>query len=200
MPLLVFDLMDTVIVDPFYREVPVYLGTSLEELIQVKHPTSWIEFETGLTDEMSFLTRFYREDTGLKLACPEEFKQIFFSAYRFVDGIETLLATLRANDQKLWVLSNYSNWVLQARALLQLDRFFEGYCVSCDTGHRKPSPGAYRALMASTGAAQHLLIDDRPANVEGALQAGMDAILFTDTDALRRQLHSRGILEGQMTA
>lgn len=90
---------------------------------------------------MSFLTRFYREDTGLKLAYPEEFKQIFFSAYRFVDGIETLLATLRANDQKLWVLSNYSNWVLQARELLQLDRFFEGYCVSCDTGHRKPSPG-----------------------------------------------------------
>jgi putative hydrolase of the HAD superfamily len=70
-PLLVFDLMDTVVVDPFYREAMTYLGTTLADLGKVKHPTSWIEFETGITDEGSFLERFYRAETALALVAAQ---------------------------------------------------------------------------------------------------------------------------------
>ncbi|AGY60717.1 HAD family hydrolase [Gloeobacter kilaueensis] len=192
-PLLVFDLMDTVIVDPFYREVPAYLETTLEELLKVKHPTSWIEFETGLTDEAGFLARFYREDSGLTLLSPEDFKHIFFSAYRFVDGMELLLEELRSSGYRLWVLSNYSRWAVRAREILGLDRFFEGYSISCDIGHRKPSPQAYQAVIDATGERDCLLIDDRPVNIAGARAAGMDGILFENTTALRRVLEARGI-------
>ncbi|MBC7880133.1 MAG: HAD-IA family hydrolase [Anaerolineae bacterium] len=193
-PLLVFDLMDTVIVDPFYREVLDYLGTTLPDLGQVKHPTSWIEFETNLCDEISFLERFYRPETGLKLADPQAFKQVFRDNYRFLPGMEELLTELKAMGHSLWVLSNYSAWWQVARQKLALDRFFVGYCVSCDIGFRKPSGEAYSALINAIGHENLVLIDDRSTNIEGARQIGIEGILFEDAKRLRNALKKRSIL------
>lgn len=194
--LLTFDLMDTVVVDPFYREVMSYLQTTLAELAQIKHPTSWLEFETGKIDEKDFLSRFYKENTSLKITQAEQFKQVFFNAYRFVDGMEELLTQLRAENRKLWVLSNYSPWFEVIRDRLSLDRFFTGYCLSYQTGYRKPDPRAYRALFqqASCLPKDCLLIDDRAINVEAALQEGMSCHYFEDAVSLREALRKQNIL------
>lgn len=194
--LLTFDLMDTVVVDPFYREVMSYLQTTLAELAQIKHPTSWLEFETGKIDEKDFLSRFYKENTGLKITQAEQFKQVFFNAYRFVDGMEELLTQLRAENRKLWVLSNYSPWFEVIRDRLSLDRFFAGYCLSYQTGYRKPDPRAYRALFqrATCLPKDCLLIDDRAINVEAALQEGMSCHYFEDAVSLREALRKQNIL------
>lgn len=45
-----------------------------------------------------------------------------------------------------------------------------------------------------TDAAQMLLVDDREENVNAAIPAGMDAIVFTTAAQLAAQLHERGIL------
>jgi len=193
-PLLVFDLMDTVVVDPFYREAMAYLGTTLADLGKVKHPTSWIEFETGIADEASFLERFYRAETALTLADPLAFRQVFFDAWRFVPGMEELLGELKAAGHPLWVLSNYSPWAVELRRRLDLDRFFAGYCFSYEIGCRKPDPAAYRALVQKSGSAHCLVIDDRPANVEGAQRAGLEGLLFIDAPQLRRTLRNRKLL------
>lgn len=186
--------MDTVIVDPFYREVLDYLGMTLPDLGVVKHPTSWLEFETNLCDEVSFLERFYRPETQLKLADPESFKQIFSDNYRFVPDMEALLSELTALGHPLWVLSNYSVWWQVAREKLNLDRFFAGYCVSCDIGFRKPSAESYSALINIVGRQDLLLIDDRQTNIKGAQQSGIEGILFVDTYRLRKALHIRNLL------
>lgn len=188
--------MDTVVVDPFYREVMSYLQTTLAELAQVKHPTSWLEFETGKADEKDFLSRFYRENTGLQITQAEQFKQVFFNAYRFVDGMEELLAQLCVGDSRLWVLSNYSPWFEVIRDRLSLDRFFTGYCLSYQTGYRKPDPRAYQALFqqASCLPEDCLLIDDRTCNIEAGLQEGMNCLYFEDTVSLREALRKRNIL------
>lgn len=52
LPVLLFDIMDTLVRDPFYQDVPAFFGMSLKELIDIKHPTAWIEFEKGLIDEV----------------------------------------------------------------------------------------------------------------------------------------------------
>lgn len=52
LPILLFDIMDTLVRDPFYQDVPAFFGMSLKELIDCKHPTAWIEFEKGLIDEV----------------------------------------------------------------------------------------------------------------------------------------------------
>ena len=52
-PILLFDIMDTLVRDPFYEDVPAFFGMSLKELIDCKHPTAWAEFEKGLIDEVT---------------------------------------------------------------------------------------------------------------------------------------------------
>lgn len=56
LPILLFDIMDTLVRDPFYQDVPAFFGMSLKELIDCKHPTAWIEFEKGLIDEVKKTT------------------------------------------------------------------------------------------------------------------------------------------------
>ncbi|PSR71907.1 hypothetical protein CEY00_Acc33747, partial [Actinidia chinensis var. chinensis] len=58
LPVLLFDVMDTIVRDPFYEDVPAFFSMSLKELIECKHPTAWIEFERGLIDEMEFARNF----------------------------------------------------------------------------------------------------------------------------------------------
>ncbi|KAK6136039.1 hypothetical protein DH2020_030205 [Rehmannia glutinosa] len=51
-PILLFDIMDTIVRDPFYHDVPAFFGMSMKELLECKHPTVWIEFEKGLISEV----------------------------------------------------------------------------------------------------------------------------------------------------
>ncbi len=186
----VFDLMDTVVVDPFYKLIPAYLGLEMPELMQVKHPTSWLEFEQGKITEEEFLTQFYDPHGGQTLTDPAEFKALFINNYRFVEGMEELLRQLKSQGEQLWVLSNYPVWFEILRTRLELDRFFDGYTLSYRCGYRKPDPHCYQALMAEVAhpAANLLLIDDRAINVLGAQAVGWQGVLFTETNTLRQHL------------
>jgi hypothetical protein len=44
--------MDTIVRDPFYKDIPAFFQMSFNQLIDSKHPTAWIEFEKGLIDEV----------------------------------------------------------------------------------------------------------------------------------------------------
>jgi hypothetical protein len=52
LPILLFDIMDTIVRDPFYKDIPAFFQMSFNQLIDSKHPTAWIEFEKGLIDEV----------------------------------------------------------------------------------------------------------------------------------------------------
>lgn len=54
----------------------------------------------------------------------------------------------------------------------------------------KPDPSAFAAVLADLGrpAAEVVFVDDRPANVAGARDAGLRAVLFTDPGRLRADL------------
>jgi HAD superfamily hydrolase (TIGR01549 family) len=176
--LLAFDLMDTVVVDPFFAVVPAVTGMSLEELFAVTHPSSWLEFERGLIDEQTFVGRFYREEVERELPDPRLIVRTVLDNYRFVPGMERLLARLAGGKVLRYVLSNYTVWIDRVRQELKLDRFFDGYVISCESGARKPEAEAYHALCHRAGLqpAHCLLIDDRRANVEGAQAMGMAAV------------------------
>jgi len=182
----VFDLMDTVVRDPFYEEIPRYLGMPFPELLAHKHPSSWLDFERGFIDETIFLQNFYRD--GRSLADPAGLKAAFMDYYAFLPGMEALLGDLKRSGQSLWVLSNYCPWFEDIRRKLALDRFFDGYVISYQSGFRKPEPEAFRALMAQYGGedGDFILIDDRAINIQGAEQVGWQGILFTDADQVRK--------------
>lgn len=188
--LLILDMMDTFVLDPFMRLFPSLCGMRLERLLELKDPDSWPQFELGEIDEAEYFRRFYRAETGMKLADPEGFKRQLFSSYTFIYGMERLLSRLKADGHLLWVHSNYSPWFEQIRIRLSLDRFFTGYVLSYQIGARKPSPLSYERALSLIGVAADacIFIDDRRINVESAQAAGMQSLLFQNAYDLARDL------------
>lgn len=194
---LIFDLMDTVVADPFFHHMPKFFGMTMAELMAIKHPHSWPAFELGEIDEEEYFRRFFRTETGRSLDNPEELKAALFAAYRFVDGMEALLSELKQRPLRLWVHSNYSPWFFELRARLGLNRFFEGYAMSFELRARKPEARAFYAALEMIGARadECLFIDDRRENIDSARAIGLNGIKFESAPQLRGALCQLGILD-----
>lgn len=191
--LLCFDLMDTVVVDPFFADVPRLFGEALlQEMVRAREPSLWPAFERGEIDEATLFSSFYRDAEAAARAGfpdPRALRDAIVTRYRFVEGMQELLAELKPHHA-LWVLSNYPCWFETLSRKLQLERFFDGFVISYRSRHRKPQPEAYAALIEASGAAAAsvVLIDDRACNCEAARQAGWQAIHFRSVAALRADL------------
>ena len=159
-------------------------------------PQAWIAFETGQLDEAAYLKRMLREDCPADLPPPQTLMQTLHGGYRFLEGMEPLLDDLRDRAIRIWALSNYSPWAEVIRTKLDLDRFFEGYVISYQTGFRKPDARAYLSLCqkAAVSSAQCLFVDDRQKNVGGAKSVGMQGLVFESAFKLRADLEAIGLL------
>lgn len=54
-------LQDTLVVDPFYIEMPLFFDMKFQELIAAKDPHAWPEFERGLITEEELYERFFKD-------------------------------------------------------------------------------------------------------------------------------------------
>ncbi len=57
--ILLLDVMSTLVVEPFFELLPRFFNMSLNELLEAKHPTAWVDFEKGLLDEEGFYANFF---------------------------------------------------------------------------------------------------------------------------------------------
>ena len=192
-PVLLLDVMGTLVYEPFYVEVPRFFGMTLDQLLRDKHPTAWADFETGSIDEAQLEARFFLDGrsydhVGMRDAMVE--------AYRFLDGVEALLEDLQDAGVAMHALSNYPDWYLLIERKLRLSRFLEWSFVSCHTGYRKPAPEAYRVALRTLDrpAGEVVFVDDREENCRAARREGLDALHFQGAESLRRELAARGLL------
>jgi HAD superfamily hydrolase (TIGR01509 family) len=192
-PIILFDVMETLVVEPFFEVASKFFAMSKEDLLTAKHPTSWIEFEEGRITEGEYFARFFRDGRTID---GQAFRARLREAYRFVDGMERVLCELKALGYQSHALSNYSIWYEMIEASLKLSRYLEWSFVSCRTGVRKPDPQAFlgAAETLSVTAKACLFVDDRQVNVDAARAVGIDSILYTGTPALRCEMERRGIL------
>ena len=192
-PIVLFDVMDTLVHEPFFAEMPAFFGLSLEELQAAKHPTAWIEFELGQLSEEQFLARFFHDGRAFDCAA---FLATVRASYRWLPGMEELLAALAARGHALHALSNYPEWYGMIVERLTLSRFLAWSFVSCRTGVRKPDPRAFLGAAASLGVApgECLFIDDRERNCAAARALGMPALRFTAAQDLAAELARLGLL------
>jgi FMN hydrolase / 5-amino-6-(5-phospho-D-ribitylamino)uracil phosphatase len=190
---ILFDVMGTLVYDPFFVEVPRALGMSLRELLRDKHPRAWIDFELGQIDEAQLEARFFLDGRSYPHAA---MKQAMIEAYTWLDGVEAIVRELVEAGHELHLLSNYTDWYKLIEAKLQLSRYAAWSFVSCDVGVRKPDPEAYLGPARKLGCepSQLLFVDDRASNCEAAVAQGLDAILFEDAASLRRALQERGLI------
>lgn len=192
-PVLLWDVMSTLVTEPFLETMPAFFGLSLDQLLAVKDPTAWIDFEHGRIDEATYLSRFFRDGRPVD---GEGLKRAMQGAYDYMPGVRALLTELSGAGYPMHALSNYSPWYALIEEKLELSRFLSWRFVSCETGLRKPDADAYRnaarTLEVDPGAC--VFVDDREVNVAAARAVGMQAILRTpDIDALRRDLAALGV-------
>lgn len=188
-----FDVMGTLVHDPFFVEVPRFFGTDLRTLVARKHPSAWESFELGHIDEHGLAEQFFADGRRLDV---EGLKAAMVEAYALLPGIEALLTELHARGVAMHTLSNYPAWYRLIEDKLAISRWVPWTFVSCETGARKPDPAAYEIAADRLGVRPGacLFVDDRELNCEGARAVGMDAVRFVDAVGLRADLVARGLL------
>ena len=88
-PVILFDVMDTLVTDPYYEAMPVFFGMSFGDLRMAVHPASWIEFEEGRISEAEYLARFFRDGQSVD---GQALIPCLRNAYRWIEGMKELLA------------------------------------------------------------------------------------------------------------
>ena len=115
-----------------------------------------------------------------------------------VPGMLEIVAELDAGGVPLYAITNFSGEFWRAWAPLHEAVFgrFRDIIVSGDERLVKPDPAIYALALKRFGLAgpDAVFVDDSPANVQGAADAGIHAVLFTDASSFRAELVRLGLL------
>jgi FMN hydrolase / 5-amino-6-(5-phospho-D-ribitylamino)uracil phosphatase len=185
-----FDLMDTVVRDPFREALEAATGLGLRELFERRDPTVYPAFERGEIDEAAYWAHY--ETAGITVD-PDAFHRIRREGIAFLPGMAELLDELAGLVVRV-TASNYPVWV-EDLARDHLGSRFERIIASYHLGVRKPDPGFFDRLVEEleVAAGEVCFVDDRHDNVEAARQAGLRAHRFVDVTALRGWLADHGV-------
>lgn len=121
--------------------------------------------------------------------------QLFYDRYlEFVTGempgMYAYMTELKARGYKLYGLSNWCSTIYRVMKEYKIFNLLDGFVVSSDYQVVKPDPAIYRILLDKYDlkAEECVFADDRADNVEAAQQVGMQAIVFTTTEAYKEAL------------
>ena len=165
-----FDVMSTLVYDPFYLELPKAFGTDLATLLSGRDRMARVDFECGQISEKEFIARFWQNE-----ADGERMKACFRTHYHWLEGIPDLLRTLRDKGHTIATASNYPVWYEILDAKLGLSALVDYHGVSYRFGCRKPKSEFYTQLMEQLKVEAHqcTFVDDRLENVRAAEALGM---------------------------
>lgn len=189
-----FDLMDTVVVDPYRDAVRAATGREVSEVRPYRDPAAWPAFEVGELDEDAFFARFWADGVDLPLDV-SAFHRTRRAGYRWVAGMRDLLDDVGDRAER-HIASNYPEWIEELRARFRLDERTEGMWASCHLGVRKPADEFFSRVLAGIGAepGEALLVDDRAVNCDAARDLGLAAHHFSDAAGLRDRLSREGLV------
>ena len=148
------------------------------------------EYDCGRDDFRQHWQRFAAA-AGVKLSAAQVDRIVEFETRMWLRVNQDALALAReikASGVQTAILSNMPPDLLHdmRQNFDWLDEF-EVQIWSCDHGIIKPDPAIYRLCLESLGSEAHraLFFDDRPCNVEGARQVGMEAHMFESAEQAR---------------
>ncbi len=191
---LCFDLMDTLLYDPYREALQAAIGADVATVAELIDPRSWPDFEIGAIDEAEFARRFFSTPDAGRTFDLEAFSRVRRAGYRWLPGMRELVDDLRGRVC-CYVASNYPIWIEDVRVAFALDQHFDGVYASTHLGVRKPDPRFYRRLLDAIGhdPAECLFVDDRRRNCEAAEQAGMRAHVVAGAGDLVSRLRAEGL-------
>jgi HAD superfamily hydrolase (TIGR01509 family) len=185
------DVMDTVLVDPYRDALAAATSVPLEELFRRRDAELWPAFERGELDETAYWAGW--ESAGV--ACdPDAFHAARRAGTRWVPGMRDLLDELAGEVERV-TASNYPVWI-EELASVHLEGRFERVLASHHLGVRKPDPAFFDALLDRVDARpdEAVFVDDREVNVTAAQRRGIRSHRFVDAPTLRDWLVGLGVL------
>ena len=166
------------------------------QLLQQKHPTAWVQFETGVITEEELIKSFFLDDRPVDR---HGLVEMMVDSYRYIEGMEPLLKTLSDAGYEVHACSNYPIWYKYIEEKLEISKYLDWTYISCEghmKGFHKPSAQCFQTVLKHSGrpASQHIFIDDRNQNVHAAREAGLTGILFQgDASTLITDLREAGV-------
>lgn len=173
-PVLVCDVLGTLVKDPFYHGMATYFGfENLDQFIAAKTPRVWVDFELGRIDEAQLARYFFKDRRPVDLG---HFKHFLKQSYQLLPGIANMLTALHDAQVQVHLCTNYPTWAFLIEDSLQLaSKFGASWTfVSGAEGVRKPDKDAYLTVARKANVHPYdcILLDDRQENCNGALNAG----------------------------
>lgn len=182
------------------RQMAQVADASVEEVREVVFFSGMqVRYETGEIDTAGFHDYFCQR-TGRRpdmTALAHAASNIFEPNHPVIE----IAQSLHAQSRRLGILSNtcacHWEFCIDGRYPF-LRECFEQYVLSYEAKSMKPDAEIYRAAISQAGVAAESIffVDDRPENVAGALECGLDAVLYSGADRLRADLADRGIALG----
>lgn len=108
-----------------------------------------------------------------------------------VPGMREVISELRARNYEIFGLTNWSMETFpEARAHFGILQMIDRYVVSGAEGLVKPDPRLFQVLLDRYGLKSEdcSFVDDNPDNVAAAKGMGMQGMLFTNAETLRKEL------------
>ena len=196
---LYFDLGNVIL--PFNHEI-AYTRIAAKYDVPSSAVSEWVfnsglqrAFENGEVDRETFCDRL-SELSGVNLDHDfllNAISDIFSLNRRLIP----LISQLRAVNFPMGILSNtcIAHWEFALARFPALGQLFSQYVLSYEIGSMKPAALIYeRAIaIADVEPSRCFFVDDRMENVEGALAAGWDAVLYQSVEQLTCELRIRGM-------
>ena len=116
---------------------------------------------------------------------------------RPIAGMSELVGELKEKGYGIYLISNAALDFPEYWERIPGHEYFDDLCVSAFEHYIKPQPEIYRRALKKFGipAGECVFIDDVPANIEAAVNEGMQGIVFhDDLDELRKKLSGLNVL------
>ena len=127
----------------------------------------------------------------------DEMVEIDFNSWKNINpGTVTLMEDIKNAGLLLGILSNLPHYFLDwARKNIPAFSLPQVGVFSCEVDAIKPEEAIYRKLLSLLGTQgeETVFFDDLPANVKGAADLGIKAILWKDPESARRELVALGL-------
>ena len=162
---------------------------------QTRHEMLKTAFETGRIGIDTYVRKavFHRS----RLFSPDEFKQFMFAQSQTLgDTLDWVRALAQTEKYRLFTLNNESRELHEYRVrAFKLSEVFEAFFTSCYLGQVKPDEDIYLNALGMSGCHRDraIFVDDRSLNVEPAVALGLNAVLFTGLETLKKDLQERGV-------
>ncbi len=160
------------------REEEAILREKLQAQLQDERQASCPEIEITQVFRELFSRKGIQAGEELVVHTGQLFRVLTTEHIRLYPGTTGMLATLRGQGKKIYLLSNAQRiFTAYEMELLDISKYFDGILISSDYGTRKPDERFFRALIDKYGidVQKSLFVgNDSRSDIAGARQVGMD--------------------------